>query len=104
MELSRRKLKGPYFGDRQMVRILDALLYGGLATLRAACAQALEQNVHSAEMILNLLARQRDPHAAINIMTPDAPKLINVPPANCAHYDMTCNGFALAPFNQLHHC
>jgi transposase len=87
MEKIRRKLKGSDDGDRQMVRILNAVLYDGLGPVEAACALALEQNVHSADMILNLLARQRDPPAAITIMTPDALKLTHMPAANCARYD-----------------
>ena len=40
MEKIRRKLKGSDDGDRQMVRILNAVLYDGLGPVEAACAQA----------------------------------------------------------------
>ncbi len=48
-------------GDRQMVEILAAVLTDGLPAVEAACAEALDQGVHSADVILNILARRRDP-------------------------------------------
>ena len=41
MEQIRRKLKGSADGDRQMVKILAAVLDDGLAAVEAACAEAL---------------------------------------------------------------
>jgi hypothetical protein len=70
LERVRRKLAGSDDGDRQMVKILAAVLTDGLPTVEAACVQALSEGVHSADMILNLLARQRDPGPAATIMTP----------------------------------
>jgi transposase len=87
LERIRRKLRGSDDGDRQMVSILSAVLTDGLATVEAACNEALEQGVHSADVILNILARKRDPTPAITIMAPDALKLRHVPLANCARYD-----------------
>ena len=43
--------------------------------------------VHSADVILNILARRRDPVALITILTPDALKLQHEPAADCARYD-----------------
>ena len=57
----RRKLAGSTDGDRQMVKILAAVLTDGLPAVEAACAQALSEGVHSADVVLNILARQRDP-------------------------------------------
>jgi hypothetical protein len=87
LERVRRKLRGSDDGDRQMVSILSAVLTDGLATVEAACNEALEQDVHSADVIINILARKRDPTPAITIMTPDALQLRHVPLANCARYD-----------------
>ena len=39
-------------GDRQMVAILSAVLMDGLVPVEAACAEAIDQNVHSADVIL----------------------------------------------------
>ena len=59
----RRKLAGADDGDRQMVTILTAVLSDGLRAVEAACAAALRENVHSADVILNILARRREPAA-----------------------------------------
>jgi transposase len=61
MERVRRKLAGADDGNRQMVDILTAVLTDGLTAVEAACAEALGQGVHSADVVLNILARQRDP-------------------------------------------
>ena len=70
-----------------MVKILAAVLSDGLPAVEAACAQALAENVHSADVILNILARQRDPEPPMTIMTPDALRLRHAPVADCARYD-----------------
>ena len=55
--------------------------------MEAACVQALSESVHSADVILNILARQRDPGPPMTIMTPDALRLRHAPVADCARYD-----------------
>ena len=87
MERVRRKLTGADDGNRQMVDILTAVLIDGLPAVEAACAEALAEGVHSADIILNILARRRDPVAPITILTPDALKLRHEPVADCARYD-----------------
>jgi len=87
IERVRRKLAGAADGDRQMVEILAAVLGDGLPAVEAACAEALRENVHSADVILNILARRREPAAPITIMTPDALRLRHAPVADCARYD-----------------
>jgi transposase len=87
MERIRRKLKGSADGDRQMVKILSAVLDDGLGEVEAACAEALEHGVHSADVILNILARRLDPGPPLTILTPDALKLRHAPLADCARYD-----------------
>ena len=61
MERVRRKLASADDGNRQMVDILTAVLTDGLPAVDAACAEAIAQGVHSADVVLNILARQRDP-------------------------------------------
>jgi hypothetical protein len=63
------------------------VLSDGLSAVEAACADALRQGVHSADVIINILARRREPAAAITIMTPDALRLRHEPAADCARYD-----------------
>src|SRR5882724_714633 len=87
LERVRRKLKGSDDGDRQMVKVLSAVLSDGLTVVEAACTEALAGGVHSADVILNILARQRDPEPAATILTPDALRLRHTPVADCARYD-----------------
>jgi transposase len=95
LERVRRKLRTTPGGDRQMVDILSAVLTDGLAAVEAACQEALGQGVHSADVILNILARRREPAAPITIVTPDALRLRHAPAADCARYDRlrrACDG------------
>jgi Mu transposase-like protein len=83
----RRKLAGSNDGDRQMVKILAAVLTDGLAAVEAACVQALAEGVHSADVVLNILARQRHPGPLEPIQTPASLRLLHAPTADCARYD-----------------
>ena len=83
MEKIRRKLAGSAGGDRQMVKILAAVLDDGLPAVEAACAEALDEGVHSADVILNILARPW-PGPPLTILTPDALTLRHLPLADCA--------------------
>ena len=87
LERIRRRLAGSDDGDRQMVAILAAVLSDGLPAVEAACAEGLENGVHSADVILNILARQRDPEPIAVIATPEALRLTHPPLADCARYD-----------------
>jgi transposase len=87
LERVRRKLVGSDDGDRQMVAILATVLTDGLPAVEAACAQAMSEGVHSSDVIINILARQRDPGPAATILTPDALRLRHAPLADCARYD-----------------
>jgi transposase len=93
LERIRRKLRGSDDGDRQMVKVLSAVLTDGLTSVDAACAEALTQGVYSADVIINILARSRDPAPAVTIMTPDALKLQHAPIADCARYDTLRRNF-----------
>ena len=83
----RRKLKGSDDGDRQMVKVLAAVLTDGLTAVEAACREALDQDVHSADVIINILARKRDPAPPVAIMTPESLRLHHAPVADCTRYD-----------------
>ena len=87
MERVRRKLAGADDGNRQMVDILTAVLTDGLPAVEAACAEAIAHGVHSADVVLNILARQRDPDPPATILTPAALTLRHAPVADCARYD-----------------
>ena len=87
IERIRRKLASTDDGNRQMVDILNAVLTDGLPAVEAACAEAVAHGVHSADVVLNILARQRDPAPPANILTPAALILRHAPIADCARYD-----------------
>ena len=87
IERVRRKLKAIDDGDRQMVKILAAVLSDGLQAVEAACAEALEAGIASADVILNVLARRQPQPASAPIETPARLSLKIVPQADCARYD-----------------
>jgi transposase len=88
----RRKLIGSADGDRQMVGILTAVLSDGLPAVEAACQEALREGVHSADVVINILARRRELAPPATIMTPDALRLRHAPVADCTRYDSLRSG------------
>jgi len=68
-------------------RVAARISRDGLPAVEAACEEALREGVHSADVVLNILARRREPAPAITIMTPDALRLRHEPAADCARYD-----------------
>jgi transposase len=74
-------------GDRQMVKILAAVPTDGLAAVEAACAEALAGGACSADVVLNILSRRRQPSAPAPILTPESLRLRHEPAADCARYD-----------------
>ena len=87
IEKIRRKLTGTADGDRQMVKILTAVLTDGLAAVEAACAESLDANIASADVILNALARRQQPDPPPPVETPERLTLSLPPLADCARYD-----------------
>ncbi|ETX09918.1 transposase [Roseivivax halodurans JCM 10272] len=87
MRRVQRKLGRVPNGDRQMVEILSAILTDGLDAVDAACAEALSEGVHSSAVVLNILARRREPGPPLTIATPDALRLSCEPVADCRRYD-----------------
>jgi transposase len=87
MERVRGKLAVVDDGNRQMVDILTAVLTDGLPAVETACTEAIAQGVHSADIVLNILARQRTTGPPATILTPAALTLRHTPIADCARYD-----------------
>lgn len=87
MATIRRKLKGSDDGDRQMVQILSCVPDDGLQAVEAACREAVDQGVHSAPVVINILARRRDATPPPLLLTPTALRLTHEPVADCARYD-----------------
>ncbi len=74
-------------GDRQMVKILGAVLEDGLEAVESACTEALAGGACSADVVLNILARQRQPAPPTPIPTPADLCLHLEPTADCHRYD-----------------
>jgi hypothetical protein len=83
----RAKLKSHAEADRQFIKVLAAVLDHGLAAVEIACAEALAAGVASGDVILTVLARQRQPAAPPSITTPAALRLKIEPAADCGRYD-----------------
>jgi transposase len=74
-------------GDKQMVEILAAVLADGLEAVEAACSEALAGGTCSADVVLNILSRRRQPSAPAPIPTPASLRLRHEPMADCSRYD-----------------
>ena len=74
-------------GDRQMVKILAAVLEDGQEAVESACTEALAGGARGADVVLNILARQRQPAPPTPIPPPTdlCPRL--EPTADCHRYD-----------------
>ena len=83
----RRRLAGHDDGDRQFVDILTEVAEAGLDAVEAACAEALAAGLFGRDVVLNILARQRDADPPPAVATPTALALAIEPVADCARYD-----------------
>jgi transposase len=83
----RRRLAEHTDGDRQFVDILAAVAEDSIAAVEAACQEALAADLHSRDVVLNILARQRQPAAVAPAATPIGMALTIEPAADCARYD-----------------
>ena len=83
----RSKLAHHHDGDRQFVKVLALVPEHGMAAVEAACAEALAAGIASGDVIVAVLARQRQPPTPPSITTRDALRLRAEPAADCARYD-----------------
>lgn len=70
-----------------MVKIHTAVLTDGLVAVEAACAEALDAGLASADVILNALAWRQQATPPPPILTPERLTLAIAPLADCARYD-----------------
>lgn len=91
----RRKLGSGDEADRRFVRVLAAVMTDGLEAVEAAIREALDSGAVSDEVILNILARYRDPPSQRPLDVIVDLKLNHPPIADCARYD-TVRGFDAA--------
>ena len=83
----RARLSAYADGDKQVARVLAAVLEDGLEAVDAACAEALANDACSADVVLNILARRRQPAPPMAIQTPESLRLRHQPAADCRRYD-----------------
>jgi len=83
----RARLSAHADGDKQVVRVLAAVLEDGPEAVEAACAEALANDACSAGVVLNILARRRQPAPPVAIPTPESLRLRHQPAADCRRYD-----------------
>lgn len=83
----RRKHTGSADGDRPMVGILTAGLGDALQAVEAACQEARREGVHSADVVINIPARRREPPPPAPIITADALRPRHAPQADCSRDD-----------------
>ena len=83
----RNHFEGLDDGDRQMVKVLNAVLTDSLTVVTSACETALSAGTISADIILNLVSRDQEPETAEPINTPVALELKQPPQADCQRYD-----------------
>ena len=83
----RRKLGIGDEADRRFVRVLAAVLIDGVDAVEAAAGEALDAGAASDEVVVNILARRREPPRPSVITTDEALALAHPPIADCARYD-----------------
>lgn len=92
----RRKLGNGDDADRRFVRVLAAVLTDGLELVEAAVREALATGTASDDLILDVLARRREPPRPLTIVTSQDNALRHPPIADCARYDQLRNFHAAA--------
>ncbi|MFN3677992.1 MAG: hypothetical protein ACK4TC_18740, partial [Sphingomonas pseudosanguinis] len=83
----RRKLGAGDDADRRFVRVLATVLDDGLEAVEAAVREALLAGTASDDVIVNILARRREPPRPLTIVTPEDLALRHPPRADCNRYD-----------------
>jgi transposase len=84
----RKKLGRGDEADRRFVRVLAAVIDDGLEAVEGAVREALDAGAASDDVILNILARRREPERPPTISTSEALALSTPPIADCARYDL----------------
>ncbi len=92
----RKKLGSGDEADRRFVRILAAIMTDGQDAVEDATNEALQAGAGSDEVILNILARRREPPRPEAITASEALTLRHPPIADCARYDQLRNTYAAA--------
>jgi transposase len=83
----RNRLSRYQGGDREFVDILLASQRYGMDIVEQACTKALSEGTVRGEIILNLIARSRDPLPVDTAQVPDSLSVAVEPTADCSRYD-----------------
>ena len=86
LERLRRALGRGDDADRAFVSVLAAVPEHGIDAVLEACSAALASGPGSADVVLNVVARRREPPRPATVLPPPA-LVLNVPAADCARYD-----------------
>lgn len=92
----RRKLGRGDEADRRFVRVLAMVLTDGIEAVEAAVAEALDAGIASDDVVLNILARHREPAQPPTLSVSDVLALRHAPIADCARYDQLRAAYAAA--------
>jgi hypothetical protein len=79
-------------GNKDFVDILCAASRHGLELAEKACAKALAEGTIRGEIIINIIARDLDPHPVDPATVPNSLRLTIEPIADCSRYDSLREG------------
>ena len=78
-------------GDRKVTNILSEIQKYGIEAVEKACEKALQQNLYSDAVVINLLRRSTEQVIESDIVPPDELKVNIAPAANVNEYDQLLN-------------
>ena len=103
LERLRRAMGRGDKADRAFVSVLAAVPRDGVEAVAGACAEALASGAASADVVLNILSRRREPQRPEAIAVPQALALALAPTADCGRYDRLRPLSAAAAAGEVEH-
>jgi len=87
IETTRTRLLKKPGGDKDFVKLLQAIPIHGLEAIEVACELALEANIVQSDYVLNVIGRLRPGVAESTITLPDYFTLQEEPLSDCTRYN-----------------
>ncbi len=84
----RRRLGSGDEADRPFLRVLSPVFRDGLEAVEAAVADVLAEGAASDDVMVDVLARRREPDRPEDVATSPALTLVHAPVADCSRYDL----------------
>lgn len=103
LERLRRALGRGDKADRAFVAVLACVPREGIEAVTEACTEALAAGTVSADVVLNILARRREPPRPAPVPPPPALTLTTAPAADCARYDRLRSSCTPAESEEVSH-